>query len=172
MSTQAAMNITLKEETLREIEAVIPRYPQIRSALMPVLHAVQSDLGHIPLELQEWVAERLGLTPIQVREVVTFYPYYREAPIGKRYIRVCRTLSCALNGAYKICDHFKREFDTELNAISPDGRVTIEFAECLASCGTAPVAMVDDDLYENLTEEKVIAICNRIKEETPAATQE
>ncbi|MCD8483898.1 MAG: NAD(P)H-dependent oxidoreductase subunit E [Verrucomicrobia bacterium] len=172
MSTQVKMSIQLKDETLREIEAVIPRYPQSRSALMPILHAVQADLGHIPLEAQEWVADKLGLTPIQVREVVTFYPYYREHPIGKRYIRVCRTLSCALNGAYKICDHFKREFDTDLNVISPDGRVTVEFAECLASCGTAPVAMVDDDLYENLTEEKVVEICNRIKQETPSSTQE
>jgi NADH-quinone oxidoreductase subunit E len=169
---EATMAIDLKPETLQEIEAVIPRYPEKRSALMPILHAIQSDIGHLPLEAQEWVAEKLGLTPIQVREVVTFYPYYREHPIGKRYIRVCRTLSCALNGGYKICDRFKQEFDSELNAISPDGRVTIEFAECLASCGSAPVAMIDDDLYENLTDEKVHALCEKIKAETPAAHQE
>ncbi|MEX0326801.1 MAG: NADH-quinone oxidoreductase subunit NuoE [Puniceicoccaceae bacterium] len=155
-------------ETLKYIEAVIPRYPQKRSAIMMILHAIQKEAGFLSLEAQEWVAAKLELTPIQVREVVTFYPFYREKPIGKRHIRVCRTLSCALNGGYKICDSFKKAFDTELDAISPDGRVTVEFAECLASCGTAPVAMVDDVLYENLNEEQVEAICEQIKKETPA----
>lgn len=135
---------------------------------MMILHAIQKEKGYLSLEAQKWVAEKLELPPIQVREVVTFYPFYREHPIGKRHIRVCRTLSCALNGSYKICDQFKKEFDTELDDISPDGRVTVEFAECLASCGTAPVAMVDDKLYENLNEEQVEAICEQIKKETPA----
>jgi NADH-quinone oxidoreductase subunit E len=162
------MAFELSPETLSYIEKVIPRYPQKRSAIMMILHAIQKEKGYLSLEAQKWVAEKLELQPIQVREVVTFYPFYREHPIGKRHIRVCRTLSCALNGSYKICDQFKKEFDTELDDISPDGRVTIEFAECLASCGTAPVAMVDNKLYENLNEEQVEAICEQIKKETPA----
>lgn len=156
-----------KQEVVDYAEAVIPKYPQKRSALLMLLHAMQKADGYLSLDAQEWVAALLGLTPIQVREVVSFYPFYREHPIGKRHIRVCRTLSCALNGGYKICEAFKREFDTELDAISPDGRVTIEFAECLASCGTAPVAMVDEQLYENLTEADVKALCEQIKAETP-----
>ena len=162
------MAFELSPETLSYIEKVIPRYPQKRSAIMMILHAIQKEKGYLSLEAQKWVAEKLELQPIQVREVVTFYPFYREHPIGKRHIRVCRTLSCALNGSYKICDQFKKEFDTELDDISPDGRVTVEFAECLASCGTAPVAMVDNKLYENLNEEQVEAICEQIKKETPA----
>jgi NADH-quinone oxidoreductase subunit E len=163
------MAFDLTTETLEYIDKLIPRYPEKRSAIMMILHAIQKEKGFLSLESQEWVADKLELTPIQVREVVTFYPFYREKPIGKRHIRVCRTLSCALNGSYAICDKFKKEFDTELDAISPDGRVTVEFAECLASCGTAPVVMVDDKLYENLNEEQVEAICAKIKEETPAA---
>lgn len=135
---------------------------------MMILHAIQKEVGFLSLEAQEWVAGKLGLTPIQVREVVTFYPFYREKPIGQRHIRVCRTLSCALNGSYKVCDSFKKAFDTELDQVSPDGRVTVEFAECLASCGTAPVVMVDDVLHENLNDEQVEAICEEIKKETPA----
>jgi NADH-quinone oxidoreductase subunit E len=162
------MSFELSTETTEYIDKVIPRYPEKRSAIMMILHAIQKEKGCLTLEAQEWVAERLELTPIQVREVVTFYPFYREKPIGKRHIRVCRTLSCALNGGYSVCDSFKKAFNTELDAISPDGRVTVEFAECLASCGTAPVAMVDDTLYENLNEEQVEAICEQIKEETPA----
>ena len=163
------MALELSSKTLDYIESVIPRYPQKRSAIMMILHAIQKEVGYLSLETQEWVAEKLELNPIQVGEVVTFYPFYREHPIGKRHIRVCRTLSCALNGGYKVCDSFKKAFDTELDAISPDGRVTVEFAECLASCGTAPVAMVDDTLYENLNEEQVEAICEQIKQQTPAA---
>jgi NADH-quinone oxidoreductase subunit E len=162
------MGFELSPETLSYIDAVIPRYPQSRSAIMMILHAIQKEKGCLSLEAQKWVADKLELQPIQVREVVSFYPFYREHPIGKRHIRVCRTLSCALNGAYRICDKFKKEFDTELDAISPDGRVTVEFAECLASCGTAPVAMVDDTLYENLNDEQVEAICEQIRKETPA----
>jgi NADH-quinone oxidoreductase subunit E len=162
------MSFDLSTETTEYIDKVIPRYPEKRSAIMMILHAIQKEKGCLTLEAQEWVAEKLDLTPIQVREVVTFYPFYREKPIGKRHIRVCRTLSCALNGGYAVCDAFKKAFDTELDAVSPDGRVTVEFAECLASCGTAPVAMVDDALYENLNEEQVEAICEQIKEETPA----
>ena len=161
------MQFELSQATLNYIDEVIPRYPQKRSAIMMILHAIQKEKGFLSLDSQIWVAEKLGMEPIQVREVVTFYPFYREHPIGRRHIRVCRTLSCALNGAYAICEKFKREFDTELDAISPDGRVTVEFAECLASCGTAPVAMVDDILYENLNDEQVEAICEQIRKETP-----
>ena len=162
------MAFELSPETLEYIDNVIPRYPQARSAIMMILHRIQKEKGYLSLEAQEWVAEKLGMTPIQVREVVTFYPFYREQPIGKRHIRVCRTLSCALNGGYAVCDSFKKAFDTELDEISPDGRVTVEFAECLASCGTAPVALVDDTLHEKLNEEQVAAICEQIKKETPA----
>jgi NADH-quinone oxidoreductase subunit E len=163
------MAFELSTETLDYIEKVIPRYPHKRSAIMMILHAIQKEKGLLSLEAQEWVAEKLELSPIQVREVVTFYPFYREHPIGRRHIRVCRTLSCALNGGYAVCDRFKEAFNTGLDEVSPDGRVTIEFAECLASCGTGPVAMVDDILYENLNEEQVEAICEQIKKETPAA---
>lgn len=162
------MEIDLSPETLDYIDRVIPRYPEKRSAIMMILHAIQKEKGCLSLQTQEWVAQKLEIEPIQVREVVSFYPFYREHRIGKRHIRVCRTLSCALNGGYRICDAFKKEFDAEMDTVSPDGRVTIEFAECLACCGTAPVAMVDDTLYENLTVEDVKAICDEIKANTPA----
>lgn len=166
------MAFELSEETLALIEKVIPRYPQKRSAMMPILHAIQKEKGYLSLEAQEWVAEKLEVTPIKVREVVTFYPFYREHPIGRRHIRVCRTLSCALRGGYQICDGFQEEFGCGLNEISPDGRVTIEFAECLASCGTAPVAMIDDDLHENLSRQEVARLSQQIREETSAAPPE
>ncbi len=163
------MAFQISNETAAYIDRVIPRYPQQRSALMMILHAIQKEQGFLPLEAQEWVAERLELTPQQVREVVTFYPFYREHPVGKRLVRVCRTLSCALNGSYKVCDQICDAFGTRLDDISPDGRVTVEFAECLASCGTAPVVMIDDELHENVSPEKAAELCERIKAETPGS---
>lgn len=162
------MAFSPSEELVAYVAKVVPRYPQKRSAIMMILHFIQREQGLIALDAQEWVAQQLEITLMQVREVVTFYPYYREHEIGKRYIRVCRTLSCALNGSYKVCDQLCAAFNTKLNEKSPDGRVTVEFAECLASCGTAPVLMVDDDLYENVDDARVSEIVAKIKSETPA----
>jgi len=158
----------LKPETLAEIEEAIPKYPEKRSAVMPLLHAIQQDQGYLSNEAAEWVADKLGIEPINVLSVITFYPFFRQHKIGKRHIRVCRTLSCAMAGGSKVCDKMLAEFDTELNGVSPDGEVTVEFAECLASCGSAPVMLVDEELYENLDEQKAGEICAKIKAEAQA----
>ena len=160
--------MNLKPETLAEIEAAIPKYPEKQSAVMPLLHAIQKDQGTLTNEAAEWVAEKLGIEPINVLSVITFYPYFRQHKVGKRHIRVCRTLSCAMAGGAKVCETMLSEFDTKLNEISPDGEVTIEFAECLASCGSAPVMLVDEDLYENLSVEKAKEICDKLKAEAKA----
>jgi NADH-quinone oxidoreductase subunit E len=156
--------MNLKPETLNEIEGVIPQYPRKRSAMLPVLHAVQRDQGYISNEAMEWIAGKLEVAPINVYEVVTFYPYFRRHPIGRHHIRVCRTLSCALCGSYKIADVLKEEFGCELGETSPDGSATIEFAECLASCHTGPVMLVDEELVEKVDEDKARAIARKIKE--------
>jgi NADH-quinone oxidoreductase subunit E len=155
--------MNLKPETLRRIDEVIPHYPVKRSAVLPLLHLIQEDVGYISPEAQEWIAAKLELQPINVYEVVTFYPMFRQQPIGRRHIKVCRTLSCALMGGYKTCETFEKEFNTRRGEISPDGEVTIEFVECLASCGTAPVVMVDDDLHEKVDAAKAKEIANQIK---------
>lgn len=157
------MALNLKPETFARIDEVITHYPTKRSAVLPLLHLIQEDAGYISDEAQAWIAQKLELEPINVYEVVTFYPMFRRKPIGRRHIRVCRTLSCALMGAYKTCEEFKKEFKTELNEVSPDGEVTVEFVECLASCGTAPVVMVDEQLFEKVDSAKAREICTQIK---------
>ncbi len=157
--------MNLKPETLRRIDEVIPHYPVKRSAALPLLHLVQEDAGFISQEAIEWIAQKLELQPINVLELVTFYPMFRQKPIGRRHIKVCRTLSCALMGGYKTCETFENEFDTHRNEVSPDGEVTIEFVECLASCGTAPVVMVDDTLHEKVDTAKAKQIADQIKRE-------
>lgn len=157
--------MNLKPETLARIDEVIPHYATKRSATLPLLHLIQEDVGWISKEAIEWVAAKLELQPINVYEVVTFYPMFRQKPIGRRHIKVCRTLSCALMGGYKTCETFEKEFDTKRGEVSPDGEVTVEFVECLASCGTAPVVMIDDELHENVDSAKAKHLCGQIKAE-------
>ena len=160
--------MNLKPATLAQIDEVITHYPVKRSATLPLLHLIQEDAGYISTAAIEWVAAKLELQPINVYEVVTFYPMFRQKPIGRRHIRVCRTLSCALMGGYKTCSTFEKEFNTHLGEVSPDGEVTIEFVECLASCGTAPVVMIDDELHEKVDAAKAKQLSDQIKQEAGA----
>jgi NADH-quinone oxidoreductase subunit E len=129
------------------------------------LHLVQEDQGFISPEAVKWIAHKLELQPINIFELVTFYPMFRRHPIGRRHIRVCRTLSCALMGAYQTCAEFEKHFNTYRGEISPDGEVTIEFVECLASCGTAPVVMIDDELHERVDRARACDLAVKIKAE-------
>jgi NADH-quinone oxidoreductase subunit E len=157
--------MNLKPETFTKIDEVITHYPVKRSATLPLLHLIQEDVGYISDAAIEWVAAKLELQPINVYEVVTFYPMFRRQPIGRRHIKVCRTLSCALTGSYKVCEQFEKEFNTHRGEISPDGEVTIDFVECLASCGTGPVVMIDDDLHEKVDAAKVKQLADQIRTE-------
>lgn len=157
--------MNLKPETFAKIDEVITHYPVKRSATLPLLHLIQEDAGYISDAAIEWVAAKLELQPINVYEVVTFYPMFRRQPIGRRHIKVCRTLSCAIMGGYKVCERFEKEFDTHRGEISADGEVTIEFVECLASCGTAPVVMIDDHLHEKVDDAKVKQLADQIRAE-------
>jgi NADH-quinone oxidoreductase subunit E len=161
--------MNLSAETLSKIDEVITHYPVKRSAALPLLHYVQEDQGHISSEAVEWIAARLELQPINVHELVTFYPMFRQKPIGRRHIKVCRTLSCAIMGGYRTCSEFQRQFGTGLGEVSPGGEVTIEFVECLASCGTAPVVMIDDELHERVDAAKARELSDRIKSESGVA---
>ena len=159
------MAFTLKPETLARIDEVITHYPVKRSASLPLLHLVQEEQGYISDEAIEWIAGKLELQPINIYELVTFYPMFRRQPIGRRHVKVCRTLSCALNGGYKVCERLEKEFSTHRGEISPDGEVTIEFVECLASCGSGPVVMIDDELHERVDEAKASALAAQIRDE-------
>ncbi len=158
----------LAPATLEKIDRMIPRYPLKRSAMLMVLHAIQEDLGFISKDAMEWTAEKLGVAPIAVYEVVTFYPMFRQAPIGRRHVKVCRTLSCALRGAYKVCDTLQAELGCGLGETSADGNFTLEFVECIAACGSAPVVQVDQKLVENVSPEKAKDLAAQLKAETTA----
>lgn len=155
----------LKPESLKKIDDLISKYPEKRSCVLPLLHIILEEHSYIPQDAVEWVASKLDLQPINVYEVVTFYPMLKEKPQGKKHVKVCRTLSCALRGAYKVCEIFKNELNCELGQTTANGAFSLEFVECLASCGTAPVVQINEDLYENCSPEKVSEICKRLKQE-------
>jgi NADH-quinone oxidoreductase subunit E len=160
--------MNLQPQTLAKIDEVITHYPVKRSAALPLLHLVQEDQGHVSAAAIEWIAAKLELQPINVYELVTFYPMFRQHPIGRRHVKVCRTLSCAIMGGYRTCAEFQRQFGTGLGGVSPGGEVTVEFVECLASCGTAPVVMIDDVLHEKVDVARAQQLSAQIRAEAPA----
>jgi NADH-quinone oxidoreductase subunit E len=166
---EAGVNLTLPPALEAEIEELLARYPQKRSASLMVLHAMQEHLGYLPQDAVEWAARRLQLPPINLYELVTFYPMFRQRPGGKYVIKICRTLSCALAGSADLHAHLCRRLglDPHLHGLqtTPDGRFGIEFVECLADCGSAPVLMWNDVLHEGVTREQADALLDSHRDE-------
>jgi NADH-quinone oxidoreductase subunit E len=160
------MSFAVPPQLEAELNELVTHYPQKRSASLMFLHAIQEHFGHISKEAVEWVAARLELQPINVHELVTFYPMFRQQAAGKFQFKVCRTLSCALGGSYELQKHIceKLGLDSHAHGVqtTKDGKFSVEFVECLASCGTAPVLMCNEDFYEGVTKEKadeIVAKC-------------
>ena len=157
-----ATRIQIPAELERKMDDAIARYPteHRRSAAMPLLHLWQEHFGFINDEAIFWIAEKLGLQPINILEVVTFYPMFRQHPAGKTHIRICRTLSCAMAGGLEVMENLcanlgipspndGEEMHNSI-AVNADGTCSVEFVECLASCHTAPVCMVGEQLHEKV----------------------
>jgi NADH-quinone oxidoreductase subunit E len=162
-----AMSFQATKDLEAEVDELITHYPVKRAASLMVLHAIQEKFGWISQDAVQWTAKKLELAPINVFEILTFYPMLRQEPQGKYSIKVCRTLSCALGGSYKLHQHFCAKLGLDPHAHGPqttaDGKFTVEFVECLASCGTAPVMMVGEKFYEGVTHAKADEICAQCK---------
>ena len=150
-----------------EIDELLTHYPQKRSASLMVLHATQDHFGCISREAIEWIARKLELQPINIHELVTFYPMFRQEPTGRHQIKVCRTLSCALSGSKRLHEHFceKLGLDPEKHGLqtAADGKFSVEFVECLAGCGTAPVMMCNDEFYEGVSVQRADEILDKCR---------
>lgn len=149
------MNFAVPANLEAQLDELVTHYPQKRSASLMLLHALQEHFGYISRDAVEWTARKLGLQPINIFELVTFYPMFRQEPLGKTHIKVCRTLSCALAGSGELRTHFcqKLGLDAHKHAAqtTPDGKFTVEFVECLADCGNAPVVLLNEDLLPKVT---------------------
>ena len=159
------MSFDASKSLEREVNKLLKCYPDKRSASLMVLHAIQEEFGYISKDAELWAAEKLDLRPINIHELVTFYPMLREHDPGKTVVRVCRTLSCALAGSHKLHGHIceKLGLNKEGNGLqrTKDGKFGIEYAECLASCGTGPVMMCNDDFYEGVSNEEAEEILRK-----------
>ena len=137
--------------------------PAAKSMVLTALYIAQEQYGHLSEEALRRVAERLGMSLKDIYSTASFYALYRRKPAGQYVIQVCEGLSCFLNGgAERLVDYLRRKLGIELGETTPDGRFTLETVQCLASCGTSPAMRINDELYDNLTEEKVDAILEQL----------
>ena len=157
------MSFALTPERDRELEEILTRYPTRMAACIPALHLCQDQNGWISDEVITWVAKRLDLPPAHVKGVVTFYTLFNQKKVGKHQLWVCRTLPCALRGAGDVLAHCEKKLGIHAGETTADGQITLKTAECLASCGTAPMIQVDKTYYENLTLAQVDEILDRLQ---------
>ena len=153
----------LSDKLKERIDKILSKYETKQSALIPVLYEVQSEHGWLPQESMEEVAELLGIPPASVQNVATFYTMFFTKPVGKHVLWLCRTLSCALRGAEQVEHYLSEKLKIRTGETTTDGNFTLLEAECLASCGTAPVMLIDDELHENLTKKKIDEIVEKLR---------
>ena len=152
------------QDALDEIAELRKRYPTSEALTLPALHIAQREWGGwLPDEAIAAVAAELDLPVAKVYGVVTFYDLYHQKPVGRHRIRVCTNLSCQLRGSEEIMETLRQELGVGEDEITPDGRCSYVHFECLGSCDTAPMMMVDDDYHENLTPNRVRQIVKGLK---------
>jgi NADH-quinone oxidoreductase subunit E len=157
----------LSEHARHEIDHWLTKFPpdRRRSAVIAALRAVQHDIGgYLTKEAMDAVAEYIGLPPIQVYEVATFYSMFETKPVGRHSISVCTNISCMLCGGEEMLSHVEKRLGIKVGESTPDGRFFLKREEeCLAACNNAPMMMVDHVYFENLTPEKIDEILDRHK---------
>ena len=145
----------LSEDARQKIQALISKYPEKRSALIPSLWLAQKDTGFLSPDIVREIAEIFDLSPNEVYEVISFYTMFHKKPVGKYLLQVCTNLSCQLCNAEELVEHLTRKLGIKFGETTADGKFTLMEVECLGSCSTSPVIQINDDYYENLTPEKI-----------------
>jgi NADH-quinone oxidoreductase subunit E len=155
----------LSKESLDQVKREVAKYPSERksSAVMAALRIAQEEHGWLSVPLMDYIAELLGMRPIQVYEVATFYSMYDLKPVGKHKISICTNISCMLCGSDTIVKHLEKRLGIKLGETTPDGKVTLKEVECLAACCGAPMFQIDKNYYENLTPDKIDRILEGLK---------
>ncbi len=153
----------ISEAARKRIDDLVSRYPERRSALIPILHEVQAEVGHLPAAAIEWVAGRLSLSAADVMSVASFYDMLELEPVGRHMIYVCQNLTCALLGAEKLVRHLEQRLSIRVGETTPDGKITLKRMECLAACGAAPAIQVDGEYHLQMTPEKLDALIEQLR---------
>ena len=132
------------------------------SLVLPCLRRIQEDRGHVADEDIDGLSAWLGVPRIQIEEVLSFYTQFRRAPVGRWHVQACRNLSCSMRGAEGVIAHLERRLGIETGQTTPDGRYTLSTVECLGSCGTAPVVMINEAYHENVSAETLDELLARL----------
>jgi NADH-quinone oxidoreductase subunit E len=163
--------VPLSDQTLTRAEELIARYPQRRSALLPILFLLQAEDGYVSPAGVAQVAQLLGLTKAEVGAVATFYTMFRRRPVGKYLVSVCKTLPCQLRGSRDISEAMASRLEVPLGGTDESGMVTVEEVECLAACDGAPVVQVNTENYERLSKEEALELLEALlRDEVPPPT--
>jgi len=152
MSTQPTI---FSPELAARFDKLVTLYPVKRSALVPMLLYAQDEVGYCSDTVIAEIAARIGITELEVRNVISYYSLLRTKPVGIYHVQVCTNISCMLRGANQVFDHCKRSLGIENKGVTPDGLFSLEEVECIGACSWAPAAQVNYDYHENLTPESV-----------------
>jgi NADH-quinone oxidoreductase subunit E len=153
----------ISEEARRRFDALVSRYPEKRSALIPILHEAQVEVGYLSPAAVEWIARYLGLTPADVMSVASFYDMLHLEPVGKHVIYVCQNLTCSLLGAEPLIRHLETRLGIRTGETTPDGKITVKRMECLAACGEGPAIQVDGEYHGRMTPEKLDLLLEKLR---------
>ena len=155
----------LSEELRQKILSYLPRYPHKQAVTLPALHLVQDELRCVPLEAVREIAQLLELAPAEVHDTMTFYGFFRarEHPLGKTRLWVCRSLACALRGGDELLGEVCRKLNVTPGGTTADGKITVEFAECIGACEGAPAVLLDDAARMDVTPEKVDGLLDELR---------
>lgn len=146
----------LTDEIIEAVKAYFPRYPTRRAVVLPALHVIQETLGYVPEQAVVELAGLLELAPAEVQDTLSFYGFFKQdQPQGRTRVWVCRSLSCAATGGEELLEYLCQKLGIQPGETTPDGRVSLEFAECLGACDFAPALLAGDTLHKNLTREKI-----------------
>ena len=159
--------VAFTPQVMKTVQTLIGRYPegQQKSALLPILHIAQEELGgYLSVDIMDYVASLLGIQPIEVYEVATFYSMFYLDKMGKYVIEVCRTGPCAISGGDKIMERLQEALEIKPGETTHDGVFSLKEVECLGSCGTGPVMQVNNEFYEKLTPAKVDHLIEELRE--------
>jgi NADH-quinone oxidoreductase subunit E len=155
----------LTPEIRQKIEAYLPRYPNKQAATLPALHIVQDHLRCVPLEAIREIADMLDLSPAEVHDAMSFYGFFRDEKqsLGRTRLWVCRSLACMLRGGEDVLGAICEKLHVQPGETSADGKITVEFAECIGACEGAPCVLIDDEARMNVTQERVNELLDELR---------
>jgi len=154
---------TISTDTHEKIQVLITHHKGMPGALLPLLHAIQDEIGYVPQDCYLSISKALALSVAEVHGVVTFYHHFRTHPVGKHILQICRAESCQAMGSAKLEASIKAKLGIDYHQTTPDGAITLEPIYCLGNCACSPSIMMDDDVYGRMNALKMAELINEAR---------